>query len=208
MYDFIADLDEYFCETYANYDKLCVLSGYRMPVMQATKLDEYGREYAYTLPASTMRLALQENAKDLLAKLKEDMTDKTFSFSFSPIGVFTRIGNLFSKAAFHKNFKIALNKYKLQSADLLEMLNVDKEIWDGILAGKFLPTQNLLYSIAIAGQISFDDTKKLMTLCGFSFNYTQERDVVISYLLSQRVYNRGMVEAALAEYKITNLFLK
>ena len=33
MFDFITDLDEYFCEKYANYDKLCVLNGYKMPVM-------------------------------------------------------------------------------------------------------------------------------------------------------------------------------
>ena len=58
MYDFIADLDEYFCEKYANYDKLCVLDGYRMPKMQTSEVRADGRTYAYTLPANTMRLAL------------------------------------------------------------------------------------------------------------------------------------------------------
>ena len=87
MYDFISDLDEYFCEKYANYDKLCVLKGYKMPVMQASEVREDGRTYAYTLPASTMRLAAQEKKAELLAALKERMTDVTFSYSFSILAV-------------------------------------------------------------------------------------------------------------------------
>ena len=27
-FDFIEDLDEYFCEKYANYDHICILKGY------------------------------------------------------------------------------------------------------------------------------------------------------------------------------------
>ena len=99
-YDFIADLDEYFCEKYANYDKLCVLNGYKMPLMQASEVDEFGRTRAYTLPANTMRLALQENKKDLLVQLKSKMTDITFSFSFEPVGFFARLKNNFSKYGF------------------------------------------------------------------------------------------------------------
>ena len=62
-FEFIADLDEYFCEKYANYDKLCILPGYKMPLMQASKIDEFGRTRTYTLPAETMRLALQERKR-------------------------------------------------------------------------------------------------------------------------------------------------
>ena len=72
MYDFIADLDGYFCETYANYDKLCVLPGYVMPVMQRSEVREDGRTYAYTLPADTMRLAKQEKKEEILAELKKN----------------------------------------------------------------------------------------------------------------------------------------
>ena len=47
-----------------------------------------------------------------------------------------------------------------------------------------------------------------MRLCGYSFNFADVKDVIISYLLQQKVYNRGMIEAALQEYKVTNLFIK
>ena len=208
MFDFIVDLDEYFCEKYANYDKLCILPGYVMPVMQRSEVREDGRTYAYTLPADTMRLATQEKKTELLAELKKRMTDTTFSFSFRPFGSFTRIRNRFSKFAFCKSLKAMLGKYGISGEEALKNLDVSEEIWQGILKGKFEPTKNLLYSLALTAQFSYDDTCALMMLCGYEFDFANVKDVVISYLLQQKVYNRSMIEAALSEYKIANLFIK
>ena len=208
MYDFISDLDGYFCETYANYDKLCILPGYVMPVMQRSEVRKDGRTYAYTQPAETMRLATQEKKDEILAELKKRMTDMTFSFSFRPYGFFAKIKNRFSKYAFCKNLKKMLEKYGISEADAHEALDVSNEIWKGILKGNFEPTKNLLYSLALTAQFSYDDTCALMRLCGYSFNFADVKDVVISYLLQQKVYNCGMIEAALQEYKVTNLFIK
>ena len=208
MYDFIADLDGYFCETYANYDKLCILPGYVMPVMQRSEVRDDGRTYAYTLPADTMRLAKQEKKEEILAELKKRMTDVTFSFSFRPYGFFSKIKNRFSKAAFCKTFKQMLEKYGISEKDAFNNLSISEEIWTGILKGDFEPTKNLIYSIALTAQFSYADTCALMTLCGDQFIFTDVKDVVISYLLQQKVFNRGMIDAALAEYKVTNLFIK
>ena len=208
MYDFIADLDGYFCETYANYDKLCVLPGYVMPVMQRSEVREDGRTYAYTLPANTMRLANQEKKAEILAELKKRMTDVTFSFSFRPYGPFTKIKNRLSKNAFCKILKSMLAKYGVSAAEALDNLSISEEIWSGILKGDFEPTKNLIYSLALTSQFSYADTCALMVLCGYNFNFTDVKDVVISYLLQQKVYNRGMIDVALAEYKVTNLFIK
>jgi hypothetical protein len=208
MYDFIADLDGYFCETYANYDKLCILPGYEMPVMQRSEVREDGRTYAYTLPADTMRLAKQEKKEEILAELKKRMTDTTFSFSFGIRGFFDKLKSRFSKKGFCKNFKAMLAKYGVSESDALENLTISEEIWKGILNGVFVPTKNLLYSLALTSQLSYADTCTLMGWCGYAFNFTDVKDVVISYLLQQKVYNRAMIDAALNEYKVTNLFIK
>ncbi len=208
MYDFLTDLDEFFCEKYANYDKLCVLPEYKMPVMQATKIDEFGRTYAYTLPANTMRLATQEKKTKLLIELKKRITDKTFSFSFAPVGLFSRIKNTCSALGFTKNFKRILEKYKLTEEDILASIDVSQEIWRGILKGKFLPSKNLLLSLGLTLHISLEDMEILMKLAYYFFDFAIEKDVVAYYLLSRKVYNREMVDRALAEYKIENLFIK
>lgn len=207
-YDFIADLDEYFCEKYANYDKLCVLNGYKMPLMQASEVDEFGRTRAYTLPANTMRLALQENKKDLLVQLKSKMTDITFSFSFEPVGFFARLKNNYSKYGFTKNFKRMLAKYGIDENEAVKALDVDEEIWKNICKGKFLPSKNLIFSLALTAQFSFDDTEELLAYCYQEFDFTIVKDVVISYLLYNKVYSPVMIQEALEEYKVSNLFIK
>ena len=208
MYDFIADLDAYFCEKYAGYDKLSVLPGYKMPLMQGSETDEFGRVRTYTLPANTMRLATQEKKDEILAELKNRMVDVTFSFSFEPMSLFARIKARFSRYGFYKNLAKILTKYDFSDEDALEVLSIDKEVWQGIRKNKFLPSKNLIFSLALAAHVSFDDTKALFYLCGFEFDYTIVKDVVICYLLQQKVYNAPMIEQALTEYKVSNLFLK
>ena len=208
MYNFIDDLNDYFCEEYANYDKLCVLPKYKMPVMQASKVREDGRTYAYTLPAKTMRLAAQEEKAELLAELKTRMTDTTFSFSFRTRNLFFRIKDKFDKRAFYKMLGMILKKYGLSEAEAGETLNVSPEIWKGICSGKFLPTKNLIMTLALTAHFSFDDTKTLLALCDYELDFKIVKDVVISYLLTAKVYNPLMVEAALKEYKVDNLFFR
>ncbi len=208
MYDFIADLDEYFCEKYANYDKLCVLDGYRMPKMQTSEVRADGRTYAYTLPANTMRLALQENKAELLIALKKQMFDKTVSFSFRPLHFFARCKNKFSKFGFPKYFRAVLNKYNADEKQVGEELAIMPEIWKGICKGNFLPTKNLILSMSMAMHFSLDDTKNLLAVCGYELDYSIVKDVVISYLLTNKVYNADMIDTALREYKVENLYLK
>ena len=155
-----------------------------------------------------MRLAAQEKKAELLAALKERMTDVTFSYSFSILGIWARTKNVFSRYGFYKILKKVLAKYDFSEADVLENLNVTQEIWQGICKNKFLPTKNLLISLALAAHISFEDTQTLLGLCGYELDYAIVKDVVVAYLLHNKVYNRPMIDAALQEYKVSNLFLK
>ena len=207
-YDFISDLDGYFCETYANYDKLCVLPGYKTPVMQASELDEFGRTRTYTLPANTMRLALQDNKEELLAALKGKMTDITFSFSFQPIGLFARLSSKYGKYGFTKNLKRILAKYGISEEEAFAGLDISEEVWKNICKGKFLPSKNLVFSLALTSQLSYDDTEELLAYGYEEFDYAIVKDVVVSYLLKNKVYSDEMIKAALEEYKVTNLFIK
>ena len=45
----------------------------------------------------------------------------------------------------------------------------------------------------------------LLAACGYSFDYSDARDVVIRFLLDYRITNPEMVQAAFAEYKIAPL---
>lgn len=208
MFDFIADLDAFFCEKYANYDKICVLPGYKRPVMQATRVNEDGSTYSYTLPMETMKLANQEHKEEILKELKTRLVDNTFSFSFFPYGFFKKLKMAFSPDSFHRNLRIIFEKYNLTMQSVGKELNISKEIWSNIWFGKFAPTKNVLFSIALVAHLSFEDTQYLMDIIGYEWDYSVAKDVVITYLLQQEIYNREMIDAALKEYSVENLFLK
>ena len=208
MFDFINDLDEFFCEKYANYDKLCVLKGYKMPKMHDSKILEDGRTYTYTLPSETMRLALQENKAELLALLKKNIDDKTFSFSFRPLPFFSKLKNVCSKKGFLKNFKRVLEKYNYTFETAAEEIEIAGNIWKKIQKGSYLPSKNLILSLALTLHLSVEETQVLLWLCGYEFDFTIVKDVVIYYLIEQKIFNATMQERAFEEYKIRNLFLK
>ena len=208
MFDFIADLDAFFCEKYANYDKLCVLPGYKQPLMQATRVNPDGSTYSYTLPMDTMRLAKQEAKEELLKELKTRLVDNTFSFSFFPYGFFRKIKLKFAEDSFHKILQGIFQRNNISEQEAGEDLDVSKEIWTNIWNGKFAPTKNLIFSIALVARLSFEDTDTLMATIGYEWDDSIAKDVVVRYLLQQRVYNREMIDRALKEYRVENLFLK
>lgn len=207
-FDFIDDLNDYFCEKYADYDKICVLKGYVMPKMQTTERRADGRDYSYTLPASTMRLAAQKEKDVLLKELKEKMFDPTFSFSFRPLGIFAAIGDKFKKDNFKKTLEAVLARNSLTKEAASSGLNIDAFTWEKICKGKYYPTKNLIFSLALSAHLPSSDMHELLSACELVLDYASVKDVVVSYLAEKRVFNADMVCAALKEYKVGNLFLK
>ena len=208
MFEFINDLNEFFCEKYAGYDKICTLPGYKMPKMHDVRVAENGRRFTYTLPPETMCLAKQAGKVELLAALKEKLVDNTFSFSFFPLNIFGQLHHLFAKLGVAKNLKKLLEKYNIPEEEAGKGLAIEEEIWKGICGNKYLPTKNLVFSLALTQQFSYEDTEWLLSLIEEGFNFSYAKDVVIAYLLQKKIYNDEMIAAALAEYKVENLFIR
>ena len=208
QFDFIKDLDEYFCEVYAGYDKLCLLPGYVMPKMHELKEDAFGDMVATTLPMNTMRLALQEKKAEILLAFKEKIVDVDFSFSFIPVPWYKRLGNLFSKKAYHKGLLAILQKNSLTAEEGAKGLVIDGKIWQKIVKGSYLPTKNLIFSLALTANLEYADVKQLLQGIGESFDYSSVRDTVVAYLLFKKITVGEMQKAALEEYRVKNLFIK
>ncbi|MBR2023122.1 MAG: hypothetical protein IJ996_01220 [Clostridia bacterium] len=202
------DLDEYFCEKYANYDKLCLLPGYQMPKMQDSKIGDDGLTYAYTLPPETMRLAKQENKQDILREFKKRAFDQTFSFSFSVQSWFKRVGNLFRKKTSGKVLRALLTRHNLTEKTANDLLTIDEDVWHGIYKGTFLPTKNTVFSLALVAELSASEVDELFDACGYEWDFTLVKDTVLSYLIQNRIYNAEMIKRACEEYNVENLFIR
>ena len=206
--DFLADLDEFFCEQFANYDLFCGLPEYRMPKMHVTTTDEYGRKNSYTLPKNTMRLANQERKAELLKIVKEKLVSRDFTFSFQTVKWYAQLGHRCKKTGFVKVAEEVAKHYNVSFEGLFEGTSVAEEIVQGIKKGKFLPTKNLLFAVALSARLTMADTEALMSVCQMDWDAAQPRDIVVHYLLQQRIFNADMVSAALKEYKVQYLYLK
>ena len=205
-FEFIEDLNEYFCEKYAHYDRLCILPGYRMPKMQETGIDAFGRRYSYTLPSERLSLAHQEKKAELLAALKERLCDKNFSFSFRPLNLFERIGDAFAKESFRKTLAEVARAHNADVKGLADDLNVDPAIWKKILKGEFYPSKRLVLALGVSAHFSYREVKAMLQVSGYDFDFENPCDVVVSYLLVKGIYNADMVNAALAEYNLLPLW--
>ena len=207
-YAFISDLNDYFCEKYANYDKICVLKGYVMPRMQTTERRPDGTDFSYTLPADTMRLSLQKNKADLLAQLKDRITEYTYSFSFRPLSFFEKMRCNRSKYSFKKTFAGVCAKYALTAEEALSKTDICEKTKKRLLSGAYYPTKNLLFTLSLVCGFSMQDTEALLGVCALSFDFAQVKDVTVSYLIANRVHNADMVRAALEEFKVDGLFFR
>jgi hypothetical protein len=124
------------------------------------------------------------------------------------LGLFGRIRNKLSSVGFVKISRLIFEKYKLSLLDAGQELDISAEIWKNISKGNYLPTKNTLFSLALSAHLTKDDAQNLLAVCGYELDYAIVKDVVVSYLLEQKVFNAQMIERALKEYKVDNLFLK
>ena len=202
--DFISALDEFFCAKYADYNRLSGIEGYRVP-----DLIEIGRDgNVIRRDAEVMKLCRQENAKEILINFKAGLADMEFTFNFSFVPFFERVKDKFRKYTFHKLLPAVLARVDETVQSAGEKLDIDPKIWKGIVKGKLYPEKNTIFALAIVCHLSLADTTDLLSVCGFAFEDQNVRDVIVEYVLTQKIFNENMRDRCLQEYKIDTLPIK
>ena len=199
--DYLNALDDYFCARYSDYVKISAIEGFEMPeILFIAKDGNVARR-----DSSCMRLNHQKNAEELLARFKAGLvdTDFTFSFSFRPLK--NKLCDPFRKETFAKCLPAVLAHCNETAASAGEKLAIEPRFWQGIAKGKLYPQKSTVLALALVTHMQTADMLHLLTLCGFSFEPTNVRDVVIEYLLVQKIFNPEMRDACLKEYRIENL---
>ena len=199
--NYLTALDEYFCAHYSDYVRLSALEGYVMPeVVYVAQDGNIARR-----DPSCMRLCYQRDCAGLLARLKEGLTDTTFTFSFSfrPIGDRTR--DRFRKFTFAKLLPDALKRCGETVESAGSRLDIEPRFWKKIAKGTLYPEKNTVLALALVCRMTVADVNNLFNVCGFTFDESNVRDVVVRYLLEQKVFNPEMRDRCLAEYGIRHL---
>lgn len=200
-YDYLTQLDDFFCEQYSDYVKIAAIEGYRMPEMLTVGADG---NIARRDP-SCMRICHQENRRAVLENFKAAYVDTEFTFNFSYLPLRKRIRDHFRKYTFAKLLPTVLKRYKMTPQEAGEQLALEPAIWQGIVKGKFLPEKNTLMALALTCRMQTADVNNLLIVCGLELKQDNVRDVVFEYLLNQKIFNREMIGRCLAEYHIDTI---
>lgn len=204
--DLIRDLDEYFAKKYENYDLIAGVKSYESVTMSMILKNQNRIEQGEMASNEMRKIYCQPQPAVILKEVKEKYVDNNFSFTVKVVPLKLRW-----KAIFHHSAvpaaRIAdvIEKKGFSPAEFYKEFDYPEATWKGILKGKYLPEKNLIYQIALITGASLEDVNGLLAACGYSFDYSDARDVVIRFLLDYRITNPEMVQAAFAEYKIAPL---
>ena len=198
---YLKSLDDYFCEHYSEYVRLSALEGYVMPEVVYVAADgNIARR-----DSSCMRLCHQKDVAEILATFKEELVDTDFTFNFAFVPLRDRIRDRVSKYTFAKLLPVVLGRCNETVESAGKKLDVEPRFWQKIVKGRLYPEKNVVLALALACRMQQRDVNNLLAVCGFTLEDTSVRDIVVRYLVEQKIFNEDMRDRCLAEYKITNL---
>lgn len=204
METYLKALDEYFCAQYSDYTRISAIEGYKMPDMLYIGKDgNLSRK-----DSSKMRIAYQKNKDEILQALKKNLVDTDFTFSFRFRTLREKFSDRFQKYTFSKVLPVALKHCNATAEEAGEKLNIEPLFWQKIVKGKLYPEKNVVLALALVCRMQSQDVQNLLNVCGYSMDAESVRDVVVQYLIEQKIFNEEMRDNCLAEYKITNLPMK
>ncbi len=204
-YSYVRELDAFFCAQFSDYVRIAAIEGYKMPEMLTVGADGN----ILRRDPKLMRIAYQEDAQKVLANFKAGLADTEFTFRFRYPSLSERRKALFARRrTFSGLLPAVLQKYGETPESVGEKLDLDENVWRGIVKGKLYPEKCTVMAIALGCRMRPDDANSLFSQCGFSLSAESVRDVVFEYLITQRIFNAEMRDRCLAEYAIETIPVK
>ena len=133
------------------------------------------------------------------------LADTTFTFSFAFPTLRERISDHFRKNTFARLLPETLRHCGETAESAGEKLDIEPRFWKRIVKGTLYPEKNTVLALALVCGMQWQDVLNLLAVCGFEFRGDEVRDVVVRYLIENRIFNERMRDDCLAEYSVTNL---
>ena len=201
METYLEALDEFFCAQYSDYVRISAIEGYEMPdVVYVAPDGNVARR-----DSSCMRLKYQKNRDAILKTLKNSLADTTFTFNYKFIPLMQRPRERFRKETFAKLLPEILKHTGETAESAGKKLDIEPKFWRLIVKGKVWPEKNTVLALALVCRMQVADVNRLFAVLNLGFEEDNVRDVVVQFLLGQRIFNEQMRDKCLSEYKIENL---
>ncbi len=152
----------------------------------------------------------QEQRSCLLDIEKRNLCDEDISFNAAPMeavceettvgkGIDDLVGNL--DEPFNATLLRLIDAKGKTDAEVYKRANIDRKLFSKIRIGKgYLPSKRTVIALAIALELSLDETCDLLNRAGYSISHSQKFDVIIEYFIVNGRYDTFEINEVLFKY--------
>ena len=152
----------------------------------------------------------EQRSRKLLNIEKQNLCDEDISFNAAPMeavceettvgkGIDDLVGNL--DEPFNATLLRLIDAKGKTDAQVYKRANIDRKLFSKIRIGKgYLPSKRTVIALAIALELSIDETKDLLNRAGYSISHSQKFDVIIEYFIVSGQYNIFEINEVLFKY--------
>lgn len=152
----------------------------------------------------------EQRSRKLLNIEKQNLCDEDILFNAAPMeavceettvgkGIDDLMGNL--DEPFNATLLRLIDTKGKTDAEVYKRANIDRKLFSKIRIGKgYLPSKRTVIALAIALELSINETKDLLNRAGYSISHSQKFDVIIEYFIVSGQYDIFEINEVLFKY--------
>lgn len=177
---------------------------YELPHQLTEGINSYIKDcYVDYIDEEKERREIFGNVSKLTAKIfaKQGPTDSygciSCVFRQSLEEELARAGNPFKKTLLR-----FMNDKNLKGSEVYKRANIDRQLFLEIRNRRYYQTRKgTTLSLAIALNLTLEETKKFISLAGYSLNHNSKADIIVEYFIKNEIYDILQINEALFAYE-------
>ena len=102
--------------------------------------------------------------------------------------------------SFSKHLMSLIDEKGLSDVEVYKRANIDRRLFSKIRNKKYKPSKQTALALAIALELTIDETENLLAQAGYSLSPTQQFDVIVAHSIRKGRYDIHKINEVLYEY--------